>query len=199
MLVSELIAIISKFVLETIGAWGSFGVFILMALESANIPVPSEIIMPFSGFLVSRGEFNFWGIVTVGAFGNLVGSWVSYYIALHMGERVDKKWELAVAQRWFDKFGVWSIFIGRLLPIIRTFISFPAGMFKVNIWKFSLLTFAGSFIWSWLLTYIGFILGENWDIIGPYFRKFDFVIAGAVIVVVVWWLWSHFRRRQTSL
>jgi len=197
-MLGDLIAIISKFVLETISALGSFGVFTLMALESANIPIPSEVIMPFSGFLVSRGEFNFWGIVTVGAFGNLVGSLVSYYAASHVSGRIGKKWELAVAQRWFDKFGIWSIFIGRLLPIIRTFISFPAGIFKVNIWKFSLLTFLGSFIWSWLMTYIGFLLGENWDIMGPYFRKFDFVIAGAVIVVVVWWLWGHFRRKQFS-
>lgn len=187
---------LSLFVLNTIEAWGSAGVFVLMALESANIPIPSEIIMPFSGFLVSRGVFNFWGIILVGALGNLAGSLVSYYAAVPLTKYLRYKREFIAAEKWYERFGEWSIFIGRLLPIIRTFISFPAGMFKVNVWRFSILTFAGSFLWVWLLTYIGFFLGENWDIIGPYFRKFDFVIVGVVIIGFLWWIWHHYKRRK---
>jgi len=198
MLISELLEIISKFVLETIDSWGRVGVFVLMALESANIPIPSEVIMPFSGFLAAEGRFSFWGIILVGALGNLAGSLVSYYAAVPLAKHLRHKREFIAAEKWFERFGVWSIFIGRLLPVIRTFISFPAGMFKVNIWKFSALTFVGAFLWTWLLTYIGFFLGENWDILGPYFRRFDFVIVGIGIIVVILYLKYHFGNRQNK-
>jgi len=194
-MLSSLIEIVTSFVLRTIESWGSFGVFVLMALESANIPIPSEIIMPFSGFLAATGVFSFWVIVLVGALGNLAGSLVSYYAAAALKGSLKRKREFVSAERWFEKFGVWSIFLGRLLPIIRTFISFPAGIFKVNIFKFSILTFTGSLIWSWFLTKIGFVLGENWDTIEPYFRKFDFAIVGVILIGLGWWIWYHFRKR----
>ncbi|OGY58629.1 MAG: hypothetical protein A3C03_02565 [Candidatus Colwellbacteria bacterium RIFCSPHIGHO2_02_FULL_45_17] len=193
-MLSDLVSIISTFVLETIESWGVIGVFVLMTLESANIPIPSEVIMPFSGFLVGTGVFSFWVIVFVGAFGNLVGSIISYFAASKLDGKIRSKLEFKRAERWFNKFGVWSVFIARLLPIVRTFISFPAGMFKVNIWKFSALTFAGSLLWSWVLTRVGFILGENWSVIEPYFRKFDFAIAGGVLAGVAWRIWHHRKK-----
>ena len=195
-ILSEIIEIVSTFTLNTINAWGSVGVFVLMALESANIPIPSEIIMPFSGFLASRGDFSFWGIILVGTLGQLAGSLVSYYVAAKLDTKIRKNRDFKTAERWFEKYGVWSVFLGRLLPIVRTFISFPAGMFKVNIWKFSILTFVGAYIWTWLLTYIGFQLGENWEVIGPYFRQFDYVIAGAGFIIFVWWLFHHFGKNK---
>jgi len=140
-MLSHVLEIISIFVLDTVEALGYTGIFILSALESANIPIPSEVIIPFPGFLASRGVFNFWVVVLMGASGNLVGSLVSYYAAAKLDKKIRKKREFVLAQKWFDRFGLWSTFIGRLLPIVRTFISFPAGMFKVNIWKFSVLTF----------------------------------------------------------
>jgi len=194
-MLDNLLEIISVFVLDTIEALGITGVFVLSALESANIPIPSEIIMPFAGFLAAIGRFNFWTVVFAGTFGNLAGSLVSYFAASKLDKRLRKNRDFIVAQKWFERFGVWSVFFGRMLPVVRTFISFPAGMFKVNIWKFSYLTFLGSFLWSWLLTYIGFFLGERWDIIGPYFRQFDFVILGILILAFGWWAWHHFSRK----
>jgi len=186
---------LTVFTLDTIESLGYAGVFLLMALESANIPIPSEIIMPFSGFLVSTGSFNFWLVVFFGALGNLAGSLVSYFAASKLDRRIRKNRDFALAERWFKKYGDISMFFSRMLPIVRTFISFPAGMFKVNIWKFSAYTFAGSFLWSWLLTYIGFVLGENWQTLEPYFRQFDYVIVGIGVASFIWWIWHHKRRK----
>ncbi|MBI2010785.1 MAG: DedA family protein [Candidatus Colwellbacteria bacterium] len=191
----SLIAKISSFVLGTINGWGYLGIFALMTLESANIPIPSEIIMPFSGFLASRGAFNFWFAVTVGALGNLAGSLISYALARPLEPRLQGKKHFLMAEAWFKRFGELSVFIGRLVPIVRTFISFPAGLFKVKLGRFVIYTFIGSFLWSLLLTYIGFVLGENWIKIEPYFRKFDYLIAVALIVFLGWFI---YRRRKAQ-
>ncbi|OGY43875.1 MAG: hypothetical protein A2820_01320 [Candidatus Buchananbacteria bacterium RIFCSPHIGHO2_01_FULL_40_35] len=193
---SSLLETLSSFVLSTIETWGNVGVFLLMTLESANIPIPSEVIMPFSGFLAATGVFNFWVIVFVGALGNVAGSIISYYVASRLDGKIRRKMEFVSAERWFNKFGIWSVFIARLLPVVRTFISFPAGMFKVNIWKFVSLTFLGSLLWSWVLTRIGFVLGENWSVIEPYFRKFDYAIIAIIIGGFVWWIW--YRRKKVE-
>ncbi len=179
-----------------------------MALESANVPVPSEIIMPFSGFLVTQDSVNFWLVVFWGALGNLFGSLVSYGVASMYGKQavrftsrflfVHEK-DFDIAEKWFEKYGLWSVFFSRLLPVVRTFISFPAGIFKVDILKFSFLTFAGSFLWSTLLTYIGYALGENWDILGPYFRKFDYLILAGGLAILIWWFGWHARHRKRDL
>ena len=204
-MVHELLAAVSQWVLQVINNLGYFGVFFLMALESANIPIPSEIIMPFSGFLVTQNGFNFWAVVFWGAFGNLAGSLVSYFIALRFGRRAIIfmsrylficREDLDIAEEWFLKHGSWSVFLGRIVPVIRTFISFPAGMFKVGLGRFVVLTFAGSFIWSVFLTYVGYVLGENWEILGPYFRKFDYVIVAIIVIGAVWWVWRHVKRSQ---
>ena len=195
-MIEYILGTITKFALDTIEAWGSVGVFVLMTLESANIPIPSEVIMPFSGFLVAMGRFSYWPIIFVGALGNLVGSIISYYAAIPLMNHLKKNREFVAVEKWYERFGEWSIFVGRLLPVVRTFISFPAGMFRVNIWKFSLYTFVGSFLWTWLLTHIGFLLGENWDVLGPYFRQFDYVIVGAGIVITALYAWYHVRGRK---
>lgn len=191
-----ILAAVSKIVLDTIESWGYLGILFLMALESANIPIPSEIIMPFSGFLVATGKFNFWLVVLMGALGNLLGSIVNYFLAYHYGKKAAlflsklafvEMDDFDIAETWFKKFGLLSSFFARLVPIIRTFISFPAGMFRVNLMAFSLLTFAGSFFWSLVLTSAGYLTGENWGFLEPYFRRFD-VIIGAVILAIVFWL-----------
>lgn len=174
------------------------GVSVLMALESANIPIPSEVILPFSGFLVSRGVFEFWIVVAAGTVGCTVGSLGSYYL----GRWSDKSWvrdwtqgwgrvlitpeELAVGESWLARHGEIVVFISRLLPIVRTFISFPAGMSRVNLTKFTVYTAVGSLIWSTLLTYIGFVLGENWRSLEPIFRQFDLVILSLGIISLAW-------------
>ena len=203
----EFIAVISGAVLYVIEALGYWGIFLLSVLESANIPVPSEVILPFSGFLASRGVFDFWTVVFLGGFGNLVGSLVSYYLAYYYGRKpvvflskylLLREEDLEKAETWFKRFGILSVFIARFVPVIRTFISFPAGMFKVNIWKFTLLTFVGSFLWSAVLTWLGFVLGENWETLGGYFRQFDYAIAILFILIAAWWVWRHFKQRQAK-
>ncbi|MEK7634735.1 MAG: DedA family protein [Patescibacteria group bacterium] len=201
-MISLILEIISKFVLATIETTGYFGVFVLMALESANIPIPSEVIMPFSGFLAASGVFNFWLVVFVGALGNLAGSLFSYWLGylirhnvLHWNShRVNA--EVERAQKWLDKWGDWAIFISRLLPVVRTFISFPLGVLKTkSLWKFSWLTFSGSFIWSAFLTYLGLMLGKNWQVLHIYFQKFDYMIVGIIVVAIIWFCYDYYKKR----
>ena len=201
----ELISSISNLILNIIGVLGYAGVFFLMLLESANIPVPSEIIMTFSGFLVSKGIFNFWLVVFIGALGNLVGSLINYGIAYRYGHKAEKILsklglmnadEFRLAENWFKRFGLFSAFIARLLPVVRTFISFPAGIFKVSLWEFSILTFAGSFLWSWVLTYLGYLAGENWNFLSPYFHQFDFTILILILVGLLWLIYHRIIKKM---
>ena len=195
-MIADILEVVSLFVLGVIETWGYWGVFFLMALESANIPIPSEIIMPFSGFLVSTGVFDFWTVVFLGALGNLTGSLASYYVAGYYKGWVENNRHFDQAKGWIAKYGVAAAFWSRMMPIVRTFISFPAGLFKVPIWKFSFFTFIGSFIWSALLTYPGVYWGENWTIIEPVFRKFDLVIAVLLVLGIVWGLKNHFGKKK---
>ncbi len=201
-MVSIVLETVSNFILEVINAGGYFGVFFLMALESVNIPIPSEIIMPFSGFLAAGGAFSFWLVVIVGTFGNLVGSvfsyWLGYLVRLGFLKRKEQNVsrEIERAKKWVERFGDWAVFLSRLLPIVRTFISFPLGVLKVkSFWRFSFLTFSGSFIWSTFLTYLGFIFGKNWQVLEIYFRKFDYLILLAILAAIGWWLWKHLRNK----
>jgi len=196
---------LSSIIISVIENTGYAGIAFLMALESANIPVPSEIIMPFSGYLVFSGEFNFTWVVVWGALGNLVGSIVSYYLGYFGGRPMLEKYgkflfitkrDLELSDRWFRKYGTLTIFVSRVLPVVRTFISFPAGIARMNIWKFSLYTFGGALIWSYVLTYAGVIMGENWTYLEVYFRKFDWLIAALVILVAGWWIWRHARNMK---
>ena len=180
-----------------------------MLFQSFNIPIPSEITMPFSGFLAQRGIFSFWLVVFIGAFANLTGALLSYHLASFLGsDGLRNKYRilkilisdrgLGLAREWFRKYGAFSVFFSRLIPVVSTFISFPAGLAKMKISAFSFLTFTGSFIWCAFLTYLGFIFGENWQVLQIYFRKFDYVIVILVLAAVGWWLWRHFRNRKTE-
>ncbi|MDP3901138.1 MAG: DedA family protein [bacterium] len=200
-----ILAYLAAFVISVIEATGYTGIFILMAVESANIPVPSEIIMPFSGFLVVRDNLMFFWVVVAGALGNLAGSLLSYYAALWGGRPFLERYgrffflsgtEIGSAERLFEKYGTATVFFSRLLPIVRTFISFPAGLARMNVWKFSLYTLAGSFLWSLLLTYLGFVAGENWDMLETYFRKFDWAIAIVLAVGLAWFVIHRVKQRR---
>lgn len=200
----ELVAVLSRFILNIIGSWGYFGVFALMVLESANIPIPSEIIMTFSGFLVYTGKFNFWFVVLAGSFGNLLGSLLNYFLAYRYGRKIIgffrkltfvERRDFDIAENWFKKFGIFSLFFTRLAPVLRTFISFPAGMFRVNIIEFSLFTFIGSFFWSLALTYIGYAAGANWNFLEPYFRRLDVLITIIVLSLLGWFVYRRFLRK----
>lgn len=199
---------LSSIIISIIEKTGYFGITALMALESANIPVPSEIIMPFSGLLVFEGKFNLLWVIFWGAFGNLAGSIVSYYLGFWGGRSFLEKYgkfllitkhDLDLADRWFKKYGTLTIFASRVLPIVRTFISFPAGIARMNVLKFSLYTFCGSFIWSYLLTYIGVIMGENWTRLEGYFRKFDWAIVVLLTIGGAWWVWRHLKNMKHAI
>lgn len=193
---------------KLIASVGYKGIFLLMTLESTLIPIPSEITMPFGGFLVSNGTLLFSLVVLAGTVGNLVGSLISYYIGHVLGEenvlRLISKYGKFVllsvedykkSSAWFNRYGASVVFFSRLLPAVRTFISLPVGVFKMNIWKFSLYTFLGSLIWSIILTAIGFYLGSNWDTIGPIFSKLHYVIAALVIGLVGYYFYRKMGKR----
>lgn len=181
-------------------------VFVLMFLESVFVPIPSEITMPFAGFLVSQGRMNIWVVVIIGGFANLGGSLVGYWIGSLGEDKVRwlvKKYgkfvlvtidEVELAEKFFREKGELIAFGSRLLPIVRTFISLPAGMAHMDIKKFSIYTLAGSLIWSYLLTYIGVALGNNWHSLEDYFRKFQFLIIGFFVLLFVWYVWHKVRK-----
>lgn len=202
-----MIELIGSWIIHFISSLGYFGVFILMTLESALIPIPSEVTMPFAGSLVALGTFHFWIIVFVGTLGNLVGSLLAYWLGWWGQEAVVRKvivkygkyfliseHEYDRSERWFRNHGEMFVFVSRVLPIVRTFISLPAGVAKMNLTRFILYTTVGSFIWSFVLTSIGVTLGANWKSLEGYFRKFDIVIVIACFAVVAWYIWHKLKR-----
>ncbi len=197
-----LLEFLAHFVINVISTTGYFGITVLMALESACVPIPSEIIMPFSGFLVFEGRFILWSVVIWGALGNLIGSVIAYAVGFYGGRPLIKKYgkyvliapaDLERADRWFKKHGQSTVFFSRLLPIIRTFISLPAGISRMNFKKFCFYTLAGSLPWSFVLTYIGILMGENWADLEIYFRKFQWLVGALLILGIIWWIRRHFK------
>lgn len=192
-----LVELLAGFVTNIISQIGYVGVFVLMVLESALIPVPSEVIMPFSGFLIASGNFNLFYIVLAGTLGNLVGSVISYYIGSKIGRALVLKYgkyifidenHLKLAEEWFRKFGDKIIFVSRNLPAVRTYISLPAGIAKMNILKFSLYTLVGSLPWNIALTYLGIIMGRNWETILKYTTILDVIVIIGALIFIVWWV-----------
>jgi membrane protein DedA with SNARE-associated domain len=186
-----------------IGNWGLPAVFLLMLLESACIPVPSEAIMLFAGFAVSKGDMTLLGAVTVGVTGNLVGSWIAYWVGLYGGRPFVDRYgkyvllrhdHLDLAERWFAHYGAIAVFFSRVLPIVRTFISLPAGAARMPFWKFSLYTVAGSVPWVLMLGYVGVKVGDNWEKIQTRLHYLDYAVVLGVIVLVVWWGMRRARR-----
>jgi membrane protein DedA with SNARE-associated domain len=189
-------------VIALVASWGYWGIGILMAIGSCNIPFASEVTLPFGGYLVSIGRLTFWGTVLAGTIGGTAGSLVSYYIGLYGGRPFLDRYgrylgatpgRFALAEAWFARYDIFTVFFTRLLPIIRTFISLPAGVARVNIWIFTLYTFAGTLIWSILLTYVGIALGVNWQAISPWFHRFDLVLLAAVILLLVYLVWHRLK------
>lgn len=193
---------ICDWVITQISTVGYPGVVMMMAIESACIPLPSEIIMPFSGFLVYKGVFNLHLASLSGAIGCAVGSAVAYYAGMRGGrpflERYGKyvlvrRKDIDRADMWFDRYGEPIVFISRLLPVIRTFISFPAGVSKMHFGRFMLYSFAGSVPWCYFLAYVGKVLGQNWHSIREYFHGADALILAVLGVGFVVWLYHHVK------
>jgi len=209
-MVARILEILSAVIVTVISTLGYSGVVLLMAIESACIPLPSEIIMPFSGYLVSRGEMNLWLVGLAGAVGCVLGSMVAYWVGMYGGRPLIEKYgrfvlishrDLDLADRWFAKYGEVIVFVSRLLPAIRTFIAFPAGVARMNVPRFIIYTFAGSLPWCIALAYVGQKLGERWDKdprLKQLFHRFDFVIGILLVLGAAWWIWRHVRHSRSE-
>jgi membrane protein DedA with SNARE-associated domain len=195
-----------EFAVDVVDAMGLPGVFVLMVLESACIPVPSEATMLFAGFNVSNGEYSLFAATMTGVGANLVGSWIAYWIG--RAGRVDilekhgaklhiKKSHLEWADRWFERHGDATVFFTRMLPIIRTFISLPAGVARMPFWRFSLLTIAGCLPWVLLLTFIGKQAGDRWESWKDSLHYVDYAVVAAIAIGIVWLVVRN-RRRQAE-
>ena len=201
-LLDRIVAPLAAWILAVIAALGYGGIVLCMTIESACIPLPSEIIMPFSGYLVTTGRFTLWGVVLAGAIGNVFGSWIAYWLGAKGGRplaqrlarwRIIRIEEYDRADGWLKRHGLSVAFWTRLVPIVRTFISFPAGAARVPFWRFSLYTFLGSAIWALALAYVGVVFREHWDRIREYWRGFDLLVVLTLGALFLLWLRSHFR------
>lgn len=201
-----MLELLGSWIIQFISTLGYFGIFLLMTLESALIPIPSEVTMPFSGSLVALGTFNLWLVVLAGTIGNLVGSLLAYWLGWWGQEAVVRKLivkygkyllisesEYDRSERWFRNHGEMIVFISRVLPVVRTFISLPAGVAKMNLTRFIIYTTVGSFLWSLFLAYIGVVLGNNWKSLESYFHKFDIAIVGVLLLLALWYLRRKLR------
>jgi membrane protein DedA with SNARE-associated domain len=206
-LIEGIITILSRFTINTISTFGYGGILFTMAVESACIPLPSEIIMPFSGYLVTTGQFSMVGVTLAGAVGNVLGSIVAYYAGVRGGRPFVERYgpymlvsqrDLETADRWFARYGEAAVFFSRMLPVVRTFISLPAGIARMNFPRFVLFTFIGALPWCYLLAYIGVVMGEKWEGLREYFHQFDLVVGLFLALAVGYFLWSHWPRRNET-
>ncbi|HTI32744.1 MAG TPA: DedA family protein, partial [Miltoncostaea sp.] len=202
--VPDITAPLVNFATDQVGSYGVLAVFLLMILESALIPVPSEAIMLYGGFLVSQGEESLLWIVAAGVAGNVIGSWIAYGIGRYKGREWALRWHwlhitprrLDAAQHWFDRYGDWAVLLSRCLPIIRTFISLPAGIARMPFVRFTLLTLIGCIPWVLMLALGGRAVGDNWDHLQHTLHYFDYALVLAIIGGVVWLVVRHRRRRR---
>ncbi len=209
-MLDTVIASLAGLITAVISTLGYGGIVILMAIESACIPLPSEIIMPFSGYLVFTGRFDLLLAATAGALGCNVGSTLAYAVGFYGGRPFIDRWgpyilmsrrDLDRAHRFFERYGGITVFVSRLLPVIRTFIALPAGIAGMPQLKFQVYTFIGSWLWCYALAYIGLKLGERWNS-DPLFKevlhRFDGVVVAALLLAIGWYVWRHWKHRLQS-
>jgi membrane protein DedA with SNARE-associated domain len=204
-MIEKFFALAFQFIFWVMNSTGYAGIVILMAIESACIPLPSELIMPFAGYLVSQGRFSLILAATAGAIGCNVGSIIAYEIGYYGGRPLVERYgsyilmsrhDVEIADRFFKRFGGWAIFIGRLLPIVRTFIALPAGIARMPRVPFHVYTFLGSWPWCFGLAYVGMKLGDHWMDLKPYFLRFKEVILVLLLAGIVWFVWTHWKNRM---
>ena len=203
---SIILSSISAFIIHTISSMGYGGVVLLMGVGAFNIPIPSEVIMPFSGYLVSTGQFNLFLVALCATAGWMVGAIASYYLGIYGGRPLFLRYgkyllishrDLDHTEKLFDRFGIAMVFVGQLLPVVRNFISIVAGITEVKIGRFLVFTAAGAFIWSYILAWIGFRLGANWENLRGYFHRFDIAIVVLIVVGIVFWVYRHLKNSRT--
>lgn len=206
----KIVAVLAAIIIGVISRTGYLGVVALMAIESACIPLPSEIIMPFAGYLAYTGHFSLVWAATAGAIGCNVGSVIAYEIGCFGGRPLVEKYgryvwisrhDLDLADRFFLRFGAAAVFIARLLPVVRTFIALPAGIARMPRVRFHIYTFAGSWPWCFLLSWIGMKLGERWDKdprLRQWLHRLDLLIIVLILAAVIWFVRSHWKNRMTA-
>ncbi|MBC7330478.1 DedA family protein [bacterium] len=206
-MLSHFLSQVARFITDTIDAMGYGGIFLLMGISSSGIPLPSEVILPFSGALAGKGRFSLLGIALFGAFGSLGGTFVLYLIGKNFGRAFFIRYgkylfvshrEISLAESFFRKYGWLAVFLGQLLPLIRTYIAFPAGMGKLNLAVVAGTSFSGSFIWSFSLASIGFKLGENWQRIEPFFREFDYLVLATILLLLLFAIWLRLKGKKNE-
>ena len=204
---TQILSTVANWIMGVISSLNYGGVIILMAINSANVPIPSEVIMPFSGFLVAQGTMNLWLVGIAGAVGCVIGSVFSYYLGYLGGRPLIEKYgkyilishhDLNIADKWFGKYGEITVFFGRFVPVVTTFISFPAGIARMKLSKFIIYSFLGSLVWATFLAFIGKKLGDNWERLRGYFHSFDWIILVFIAAGIVWWVWRHSKNRKLS-
>ena len=205
-----IIATLTALIIATISSMGYLGIVLLMAIESACIPLPSEIIMPFAGYLVFTGRFELWLVATAGALGCNLGSTIAYAVGYFGGRKLVETWgryllisrrDLDLVDRFFLRFGGITVFVCRLLPVVRTFIALPAGIARMPQAKFQIYTFLGSWPWCFALAYIGAKLGERWDSdpeLRSLMHRFDGVIVALLVIGIAWYVWRHWQHRLSK-
>ncbi len=207
-MIARILLLLAGFIKAVISSLGLPGIVVLMGIESACIPLPSEIIMPFAGYLVYSGRFSsLWMVALMGALGCNLGSVLAYELGAYGGRPLIERFgrlvlmshhDLEVSDRFFQRYGGITVFIGRLLPVIRTFIALPAGIARMNRVRFHVYTFVGSYPWCWVLAYVGQKLGERWDSdprLKMWFHRFDAVIVILLLAGAVWFVRTHLRNR----
>ena len=196
-----------EYIVAGISAGGYPGLFVLMALESMIAPVPSEVVMPFAGFLVLQGKFSFWIALFASSFGSIFGSLLSYYMGIYGGRPFILKFgkylllekeHLEWTEKWFRKQGSKTIFISRFVPVVRHLISIPAGMARMPIHKFIIYTFFGASVWNLILLYAGFKLGSHWDKIHQFSKELDTIFIFAVVAFLAYFIWKHHKKRKNE-
>lgn len=202
-MIHDLIDPILLMIRDVVANWGYGGVIVMMAIESANIPLPSEAIMPTAGILVQQGKMNIHLAALAGAVGCLLGSIPSYLLGLYGGRPLLQKYgrylllrtkDLETADRWVDKYGDLTFLVCRMLPVVRTFISFPAGVLKAHFLIFCSFTFIGSLIWCYFLTWVGIKFGENMEMFVQLWHKFDLAIVTIVVAGFAYYVWHHLKQ-----
>jgi membrane protein DedA with SNARE-associated domain len=198
----QLLDPILQMIRDGVASWGYLGVILMMAIESANVPLPSEAIMPTAGLLVQQGKLNFHLAAFAGAIGCVLGSIPSYYLGMLGGRPFLEKYgrylllrkqDMEIADKWVNKYGDITFFVCRMLPVVRTFISFPAGVLKAHFGMFCLFTFIGSLAWCYLLTWVGVKFGENLEMFVSLWHKFDIAIVLVVVAGFGYYLYRHLK------
>jgi len=206
-ILTDIFGFIGSFALSTISQLGYVGIFFLMMFESMIVPVPSEFVMPFAGFLVAQGKFNFLLVILSSTIGSITGSLIFYYLGKIKGHTLVEKYgkyvlvdteHIKKTELWFNKRGDITIFLARLIPVVRHLISLIAGIGLMNVKKFTIYTILGAALWNGILTYLGIFLGEHWNEVSRYMENLDLVIVILLIVGCLYFLYRHLGRMKKT-